>query len=481
MATLTRREWSSATERFLVAMGSATRKALLASALAILTATAAGGLFGHAHLASHLPAEGRAARGVEVDGHAVPSGADPRAFVEGLADARLDHPVQIRAGDASLGTITLRQLGASAAVDWTLERMMAVGRVGTWEERVLESMRVAEVGADVALPIEVPVERVAAILEPVREALDRRAKPARRRGGADAVTPHEDGVYLDAYATADALLGAAARGDAAVEVASYRWVPAATADAARAAALPTVLARFETRFGGPPGRDKNIERAADRLDGLVLMPGETVSFNEVVGPRSTDNGFFPAPEIYKGEMRQGIGGGVCQVASTLYAAAFFGGLDVVDRQNHSRPSGYIRPGLDATVSYPVLDLRIKNPFSFPIVLTSQVEPGRLSFAVRGEEQPVSVELATETAGILKYGRKLERAALPEGEFRLKQRGKRGMVIRRTKTITRVASGERVVEESKDTYPAQTEVFLVGPKTDESLLPPLEDPTAPSGA
>ena len=96
------------------------------------------------------------------------------------------------------------------------------------------------------------------------------------------------------------------------------------------AAVTQVVSRFETRFGyvgGQQNRGGNILRAASQVDGLVLMPGQIVSFNEHVGPRSKENGFFPAPEIYKGEMREGIGGGTCQVAGTLHAAAFFGGLN----------------------------------------------------------------------------------------------------------------------------------------------------------
>ena len=125
----------------------------------------------------------------------------------------------------------------------------------------------------------------------------------------------------------------------------------------------------------------------------------------------------------------------------------------------------------------MLDLRIKNTLSFPVVLVSTLERGVLRFEIRGKERPVSVELATETEGILKYTRKVQRAALPEGEFRLKQKGKRGLRIKRKKTVTLVATGEARVEESTDTYPAQQEIYLVGPKTDESTLPPLEGPDA----
>jgi vancomycin resistance protein YoaR len=324
--------------------------------------------------------------------------------------------------------------------------------------------------------VDLPADRVAEILAPLKERADEKPRPARRPAEGE-IVPHENGKYIDVYATVEAILVAARRGDRAAAVATYDWTPAATTEGARAADVSIVLASFETRFGGPPGRDRNIARAAGRLDGWVLMPGDVVSFNDTVGPRSEDNGFFPAPEIYKGEMREGIGGGSCQVASTLYAAAFFGGLDVVERRNHSRPSGYIRPGLDATVSYPVLDLRLRNPFSFPVVAHARISRGVLRFELRGRERPAEVGLATQTAAVLKYGRKLERAPfLPSGEFKLKQKGKRGLILKRTKTMT-LANGERTVEESVDTYPATQEIYLMGPDTDESALPPLDGPDA----
>jgi vancomycin resistance protein YoaR len=261
-------------------------------------------------------------------------------------------------------------------------------------------------------------------------------------------------------------------GEDRASVVRFRRVPRATADAVAAADVGAVVSTFETRYGGPVGRDKNIARAASLLDGLVLMPNDAVSYNDAVGPRSTDNGFFPAAEIYKGEMREGIGGGACQVASTLHAAAFFGGLEVLERRNHSRPSGYIRVGLDATVSYPVLDLRIKNPFDFPVVLRARADGGRMRFDLLGKERRVDVTLATETAGILDFNRKLEKAGLPSGEFKLKQKGKRGLKLRKTRTLAPLAGGAERVETSVDTYPAAQEIWLIGPGVDDAALPPL---------
>ncbi|MBL9023283.1 MAG: VanW family protein [Myxococcales bacterium] len=459
-------------------MAKAARALAVVTSALVLAGTGGAAAWLHRSLEGTLPAPGRVAAGVQVEGATIPTTADPDAFVRELADAVLDRPVDLMDGKERVARTTLRQLGAVADTERVVARALEIGRTGDWQTRVYDAMRSRDHGTSFSIPVHVPVEAVADLLGPWKEEHDKRPRGARRMLGKEpGVVPHEPGLYVDAYATAEAILRAARRGEPAVALGSYEWTPAATTEAARSADLSQVIGVFETRYGGPPGRDKNIARAAGAFQGVVLAPGDVVSFNELVGPRSEDNGFFPAPEIYKGEMREGIGGGSCQVASTLYAAAFFSGLEVLERRNHSRPSGYIRPGLDATVSYPVLDLRIKNTLAFPVVLAATMEPGRLRFEVLGKERPYSVELATETQGVLKYTRKVQRAALPEGEFRLKQKGKRGLLIKRKKTVTLVATGDKTIEESTDTYPAQQEIYLVGPKTDEGSLPPLEGPDA----
>jgi vancomycin resistance protein YoaR len=243
----------------------------------------------------------------------------------------------------------------------------------------------------------------------------------------------------------------------------------------------TVVAHYETRFGflgGQAGRAQNIARAAAQIDGVVLMPGDLLSFNEVVGPRTAENGFATAPEIYKGELRDGIGGGTCQVSGTLHAAALFGGVDIVQRSNHSRPSGYIGLGLDATVVYPDVDLRLKNPYDFALVVHATVDRGVLRIELRGRERPAEVRLSTETIGFAAFKRKVEEATwLDAGDVKLKQRGIRGISIRKTRRIQRhagAATRERV-EVTTDVYPPTAEIYIVAPGADlEAVLPPAAD-------
>ena len=169
-------------------------------------------------------------------------------------------------------------------------------------------------------------------------------------------------------------------------------------DLARLAALDRDrLATFSTRFdASETGRSWNIVLAAARLDGTVVEPGGSVSFNSLVGARTPEAGFRQAPELVANELVPGWGGGVCQVATTLFNVALLADLSVAERYHHSRPLAYIDLGRDATVSYPNLDLVIRNPRAFPVVLTAWVRQGDVRLAFWGRRTvDAQVTLTTE--------------------------------------------------------------------------------------
>ena len=141
-----------------------------------------------------------------------------------------------------------------------------------------------------------------------------------------------------------------------------------------------VLAKYETKFKAGD-RGYNIELLTKTLHDTVLEPGDEFRFNKAAGPRTLERGFREAPAYFVGEVIPTLGGGTCQVSSTLHAAALYAGLEITSRRPHSRPSKYIPAGLDAMVNYPescvdpekadprvCSDLRFRNPFDFPIKL-----------------------------------------------------------------------------------------------------------------
>lgn len=124
-------------------------------------------------------------------------------------------------------------------------------------------------------------------------------------------------------------------------------------------------------------RTNNIRIATDAINNYVLFPGETFSFNKVVGKRTKGKGYLKAPVIIKGEYSEDIGGGICQVSSTLFNAVDNAGMEIIQRFSHSRMVPYIPPGRDATVSWYGPDFIFKNKYNQPIIIQAKTIGNKL--------------------------------------------------------------------------------------------------------
>ncbi len=329
---------------------------------------------------------------------------------------------------------------------------------------------------DIPLPLELDVARATERLSAVKRTEDSEPVAARLDLERHEVTPERPGRSLDVRAAVAAL-------ETAFQTAappSELKFPVNLSSAPRALFpkeldISTVLGEFETSFsrhGDQVRRGKNIDNAAKRLDGIVIAPGETFSFNGAVGDRSVENGFEKSWEIFKGEMVEGIGGGTCQVASTFHAASFFAGLEVLERLPHSRPSAYIPMGLDATVVYPDVDLKIRNPHPFAIVLHTKTTASKLRVEVLGKARVARIGFSREVTETLPYARKVEEDPTLTGKRVLvKQHGIQGYKVRRYRTFV-FPDGTRKRQEWKDTYPPTTELYRVPVGFDVARLPSL---------
>ncbi|MBT2763547.1 VanW family protein [Paenibacillus sp. ISL-20] len=132
-------------------------------------------------------------------------------------------------------------------------------------------------------------------------------------------------------------------------------------------------------------RSHNIALAAQAIDSAVVFPGETFSFNQVVGIRTVDRGYKRAGVIVRGELSEGVGGGICQVSSTLYNAIDRAGLQIVKRYSHSRNVPYVLPGRDATVSWGGPDFVFENAYNQPILIRAFGNGGRMTVAIYSSE------------------------------------------------------------------------------------------------
>ena len=128
-------------------------------------------------------------------------------------------------------------------------------------------------------------------------------------------------------------------------------------------------------------RSHNISLAVEAINNHVVFPGETFSFNEVVGKRTSEKGYLPAPVIVRGELSEGIGGGICQVSSTLFNAVDSVGVQIMERYSHSRSVPYVPPGRDATVSWYGPDFTFKNKYNQPILIRAKTYGGSLHIMI----------------------------------------------------------------------------------------------------
>jgi len=237
-----------------------------------------------------------------------------------------------------------------------------------------------------------------------------------------------------------------------------------------------VLSQYETDFakrGGP--RVKNIARAASYLDGTLMAPGEVWSFNRTVGARTTARGFVDAPVIVADEVEPGVGGGVCQVATTLFAAGVLGGLDVVKRRSHSRPSGYAPLGLDATVIDGEVDLQLRNPYPVPIIVHAFLPvPTRIRVEMLGTTAPGKVEHTYAVTKSEDFFRRIARHdELRPDQVKRQQKGIPGYDVVST-VRTRYVDGSERVRHYRSTYYPVPEIYWVGRDVDTETLPALPE-------
>ena len=147
-----------------------------------------------------------------------------------------------------------------------------------------------------------------------------------------------------------------------------------------AKSVNTLLSEFSTKFStSDSNRVANIALSAKSTSDVLLMPGEEFSYNNLTGKRTKANGYKEAPVIINGKLEQDVGGGVCQVSSTLFNSVLYSGLDVTSRRNHSLKSSYVSIGRDAMVSDGGSDFRFKNPYSHPVYIKNIVSNGCNNF------------------------------------------------------------------------------------------------------
>jgi vancomycin resistance protein YoaR len=286
--------------------------------------------------------------------------------------------------------------------------------------------------------------------------------------GAVRVIPDQTGYVLDVPRSAKALLRAALVTQPTLRSANLliqkQKAERTTADA-KAMNIHGLVAGYQTFYGGEANRIHNVQLVAHLVDKHLIAPGETFSFNGATGERSADKGFLEAPVIINGELQTGLGGGVCQVSTTVFNAAYEAGLPIVARTNHALYISHYPQGRDATVNYPDVDLKFRNDTGHWLLLRTWVGSSSLTVSLYGT--PVHRRVVSEVAPLKVTGpppiKKVPDPTLLKGETKLEESG----------SPSRSTSVERKVYDAKgkllsdahfySSYRGEVRVIRVGTK------------------
>jgi vancomycin resistance protein YoaR len=191
--------------------------------------------------------------------------------------------------------------------------------------------------------------------------------------------------------------------------------PKLSTRAARAMGIDGVVSTYTTEYGGIPNRIHNVQLVAHLIDGTLIAPGDTFSFNGTTGERTAAKGFLEAPVIVNGELTTGLGGGICQVSTTVFNAAFEAGLKITERVNHALYISHYPQGRDATVNYPDVDLKFVNDTGHWLLLRTFVGSYSLTVGLYGTPVHRRVESSTSpliTTGVIPVQKTIDPALKP---------------------------------------------------------------------
>lgn len=374
--------------------------------------------------------------------------------LDGWASARMTQPVLVEHGGQgwrySLGELGLvLPLGQA-----TRELERAVASRPWWQWTV-------EIHLD--LPESWDPALLDGALAPIRKAVERPPTPARLvvEGQEVEVIRSIDGLSVDADAVRRALSALGRQDRLLLPVTALR--PDQTTEVVEGWGIRRLVAEWSTHYDPSIPRAENVERAAHAFDGMRIKPGEILSYNATVGPVDAANGWKEASVIVAGELVPGIGGGVCQVATTLYGAALRANLEILERHPHQLAVSYIPPSEDAAVAQGYQDLKIRNTTPGHLLLQTEAGDGTVTFRLYGDLPPgQEVRIASEVTGTVPFPTRIVADSTLAPGHQVATEGVPGLTSVAYRLV--FLDGELVKREglSQDRYLPTAAVIRVGP-------------------
>jgi vancomycin resistance protein YoaR len=339
-------------------------------------------------------------------GHLLDRHAAAATIVRALASLNREPvglPIQIDRPKITAGDLRVAQAQVRTALSASVHLTLGATR---WNLRPPRIARVLELPADGRRDVRIGGAGATSWFAALAKRVDRPPADADWAVGKSGirVIPDRSGHVLDVARSTKALLGAALVTAPELRSANLT-VESVSADRttadARAMDINGLVASYQTFYGGEPNRIHNVQLVSHLVDKHVIAPGETFSFNGTTGARTEDKGFLEAPVIINGELKTGLGGGVCQVSTTVFNAAYEAGLPIVSRTNHALYISHYPQGRDATVNYPDTDLKFTNDTGHWILLRTWVGSSSLTVALYGT--PVHRRVVSETSPLVVTG------------------------------------------------------------------------------
>ena len=414
-------------------------------------------------------------RGLTIDERRVPDDGSVEAWLTARRDKLKERVVHFRHQD-KLFDSTLGEAGVTVDVEATLEKARHFGHEGSLFQRLRESEKARRGEIEVPVVWIVDTAKAKELLATFAPQVASAPTDAKLDLAQHLRVPDVPGRALDIEESLRELLKASHEDEEIVDLSTHRVAAKVTLEQLGAVNIEKQIAAYETKFnlfGTGVGRAINIRNAAARIDGVVLGPGQLFSFNDTVGPRTKERGFALAPEIQGEELALGYGGGTCQTSTTFFAAAVFATLEVIERQSHSRPSSYAPLGLDATVSYPLVDLKIRNPLPYAVMIHAYLpKPNVVRVEILGADPIAKAEYLYGVNSSDEFNRRVDvKAYLQPGQRVLHQKGVKGYDV--TSTVRfHYFDGREGERHWFSGYRPAPEIYWVAPGYDVQDLPPI---------
>lgn len=358
--------------------------------------------------------------------------------------------------------VALADIGVKPNVNKTIESIMSYGYEPSMEEYIINRWQALVKPVSKSIVYDVNVPALEALLQTYNKEIAKSGHDAYLTVEDGKVVLHKEiaGQRLDIAKTVANLQEQLAKGEVTTLalVIDEQAKPKITAEDLKG--INTVLGTYSTTFNsGDTSRTHNIQLATDKINNVVIQPHQKFSFNVIVGERTAEAGYDDAPVFMDGKLVPGIGGGICQVSSTLFNSALLSGMTIEERVPHYAPVGYIPAGRDATVAYGYIDFVFSNPYEHPIYVLAHTIGDTLTISILGfaadEPTNASVVVGGETAIPHETQVTIDPAVTKE---EVKQAGHDGLSVNTTVQLT-YKDGRTKTDSFNSTYDPETTIIV----------------------